>query len=135
VQLQRGSDRLGEYAIENLQKGHDSLFVKFRSVNDREEAERLRGAQIMLAREEFLQRAPGQFFYFEIIGLPVYSDTGQTLGEIVDILRYPANDVWVIRDGGEEKLIPAIDAVIQKVDLQNRRVIIVPIPGLLEDGQ
>jgi 16S rRNA processing protein RimM len=133
VQLQRGADSLGEYVIDRIQTANNGLFVKFRGVNDRHQADLLRGAQLMIPREECLPAEPDQFYHYEIIGLPVFTTTGEALGEIVDIGRYPANDVWVIRSGNEEKLIPAIDSVIQKVDLPNRRVIINPIPGLLED--
>ena len=133
VQLQRGAQRLGEYVIERVQTGNDGLFIKFLGVNDRDQAELVRGAQMMIGLEECLPAAPGQFYQFEIIGLPVFTASGQPVGEIVDIARNAANDVWVIRNGEEEKLIPAIDAVVQKVDLPNRRVIINPIPGLLDE--
>jgi len=132
VKLQRGDQALGEYVIENLQIGNDGLLIKFHGVNDRNQAEQLRGAALMVALEECLPAAPDQFYHFDLIGLPVFTASDEPVGDIVDILRYPANDVWVIRRGASEKLIPAIDSVIQKVDLLNRRVIITPMPGLLE---
>ncbi len=133
VQLQRGAQKLGEYVIERVQIGNDGLFIKFQGVNDRDQADLVRGAQLMIGFEECLPAAPGQFYQFEIVGLPVFTPSGQLLGEIVEVARYPANDVWVIRNGEEEKLIPAVDAVVQKVDVPNRRVIINPIPGLLDE--
>jgi len=133
VQLQRGAQKLGEYVIERLQTANDGFFIKFQDVNDRDKAELVRGAKMMIGREECLPAAAGQFYQFEIIGLPVFTTSGTPVGEIVEVARYPANDVWVIRNGEEEKLIPAIDAVVQKVDLPNRRVIINPIPGLLDE--
>lgn len=133
VLLQIGPNRLGEYVIERLQRGHDGVFIKFREVNDRDQAELLRGAQIMVAPAECPPLAPGEFYHFDIIGLPVYTEAGKYLGEIVEVERCPANDVWVIRSDSGETLVPAIDTVIQQVDLANRRVIIIPIPGLLEE--
>jgi 16S rRNA processing protein RimM len=132
VRLQRGAQALGEYAIEKLQTGSGGFFIKFCGVNDRDQAELLRGAELLIAREECLPTAAGQFYQFEIIGLPVYTSSGEFIGEIAGIERHPANDVWVIGNGKEEKLIPAINTVVQEVDLSNRRVIINPIPGLLE---
>jgi len=133
VQLQRGEEVLSEYVIENLQIANDGLLVKFRGVDDRDQAERLRGAEVMMALAECPPAAPDQFYHFDLIGLPVFTASDEPVGDIVEILRYPANDVWVIRRGASEKLIPAIDSVIQKVDLPNRRVIITPLPGLLEE--
>jgi len=133
VQLQREAQLLGEYVIEKLQSGNDGFFVKFRGVNDRHQADFLRGAQLMMARDECLPLQPEQFYRFDLVGLPVFKTTGEPVGEIVDIQFYPANDVWVIHDGKKEKLIPAIDTVVKKVDLANRRVIIDPMPGLLDE--
>jgi 16S rRNA processing protein RimM len=132
VQLQRGDQALGEYVIENLQIANGGLLVKFRGVDDRNQAEHLRGAAVMMALAECPAPAPDEFYHFDLIGLPVFTASDEPVGDIVEILRYPANDVWVIRQGASEKLIPAIDSVIQKVDLPNRRVIITPMPGLLE---
>jgi len=133
VQLQRGDQALGEYVIEDVQIGNGSLLIKFHGVDDRNQAERLRGAEVMMALAECPAPAPDQFYHFDLIGLPVFTASDEPVGDIVDILRYPAHDVWVVRRGASEKLIPAIDTVIQKVDLPNRRVIITPLPGLLED--
>ena len=133
VSLQRGEHQLGEFAIEAMQIGKAGVLLKLRGVNDRDSAEQLRGAGLMIAREECLPTGADQFYLFDIIGLPVYTEAGELVGEIIDIGTYPANDVWVVRRGAQEKLIPAIKSVIQKVDLTNGRVVITPIPGLLED--
>jgi len=133
VLLQRGEQTLGEYVIEKLQNGNDAFLVKFREVNDRAQAESLRGAELVIAREACEPTAPGQFYDFDLIGLPVFSASDEPLGELVEILHYPANDVWVVRHGASEKLVPAIDAVIQKVDLPNRRIVITPLPGLFDE--
>jgi 16S rRNA processing protein RimM len=134
AQLQRGAQKLGEYVIERVQIGKEGLFIKFYGVTDRDQAEQLRGAQMMIGLEDCLPAAPGQFYQFEIVGLTVFTTSGQPVGEIVEVVRYPANDVWVVRNGEEEKLIPAVDAVVQKVDMPNRRVIINPLPGLLDES-
>jgi len=133
VLLQRGEQMLGEYVIEKVQAGNGGFFVKFREVNDRDQAERLRGAELIIPRAACELAAPDQFYHFDLIGLRVFTADNEPLGELADILHYPANDVWVIRHGEAEKLIPAIDTVIQKVDLPNRRIVITPLPGLLEE--
>lgn len=132
VVLQRGEQTLGMYAIEKLQNITDGFLVKFREINDRDQAESLRGAKLIIAREACEPAGPDQFYHFDLIGLPVFSASDEPLGEVVDILHYPANDVWVIRQDGTERLVPAIDAVIQKVDLPNRRIVITPLPGLFD---
>lgn len=135
VKLQRGGRTLGEYRVERVQIGKDEVFVKFYGVDDRNQAETLRGAGLMIPREARVPAPADQYYHFEIIGLPAYSETGEPLGEIVGIETFPAHDAWVIRHGERECLVPAVKAFIKEVDVQNRRVVIAPIPGLLEDAE
>ncbi len=133
VKLQRDGRTLGEYLVERVQIGNDEVFVKFQGVDDRNHAETLRGAGLMIPSEARVPAPADQYYHFEIIGLPAYTAGGELLGEIVDIENFPAHDVWVIRHGDRECLVPAVKAFIKDVDVQNRRVVIAPIPGLLED--
>ncbi len=135
VKLQRDGRALGEYRVERVQIGNAEVFVKFQGVDDRNQAETLRGAGLMIPREARVPAPVDQYYHFEIIGLPVYSETGKPLGEIVNIETFPAHDVWVIRRGDRERLVPAVKAFIKDVDVQNRRVVMAPIPGLLEDAE
>lgn len=135
VKLLRDGRTLGEYRVTRVQIGKGEVFVKFQGVDDRNQAETLRGAGLMIPREARVRAAADQYYHFEIIGLPVYTATGELLGEIVDIETFPAHDVWVIRHGERQHLVPAVKAFIKDVDVQNRRVVIAPIPGLLEDAE
>ncbi|MGH7453343.1 MAG: ribosome maturation factor RimM [bacterium] len=133
VKLQRDGRTLGEYRVERVQIGKSEVFVKFYGVDDRNQAETLRGASLMIPSEARVPAPADQYYHFEIIGLPAYTAAGEPLGEIVNIETFPAHDVWVIRNGDRERLVPAVEAFIKEVDVQNRRIVIVPIPGLLED--
>lgn len=133
VQLQCDGHPLGEYLIARRQIGNKEVFVKFHGIDDRSQAETLRGACLMIPAEGRLPAEQDRFYHFEIIGLPAYTEAGEPLGEIVNIETYPAHDVWVIRRGNQERLVPAVKPFIKEVDLPNRRVVITPIPGLLED--
>jgi len=135
VQLQRGEQVLGDYHIAQVQFVPEGILLSFHEVHDRNQAELLRGAELMIPLEAYPPKSAEQFYHFELIGLPVYGTANEYLGEIVEIKAFPANDVWVIRNGKEEKLVPAIDSVIREVDLANRRVVISPLPGLFEDAE
>jgi 16S rRNA processing protein RimM len=135
VMLQRDGRTVAEYVVERVQIGNGEVFVKLQGVDDRSQAESLRGASLMIPRKASVPAPADQYYHFEIIGLPAYSETGELLGEIVDIETFPAHDVWVIRRGERERLVPAVKAFIKDVDVQNRRVVMTPIPGLLEDAE
>jgi 16S rRNA processing protein RimM len=133
VLLERNTASLGEFAIERVQPRPKDVLVKFYGIDDYDQAEKLRGAAVMIPRQECLPKGEGEFYQFEIVGLPVYTTAGTHLGEVAEIYALPANDVWVIRKEGQEALIPAIKPVVQTVDLINQRIVVAPIPGLLDD--
>ncbi|QKS71460.1 ribosome maturation factor RimM [Paenalkalicoccus suaedae] len=76
----------------------------------------------------------GEYYYHDIIGLEVETADGEAIGKITEILSPGANDVWVVKrpDSKKEVLIPYIDDVVAKVDLNQKLVIITPMEGLLD---
>jgi 16S rRNA processing protein RimM len=66
-----------------------------------------------------------------VVGLRVETTEGRPLGTIDEIFFNGANDVWVVKGGSGEVLIPVIEDVVRKIDLEGGRVIIEAIPGLL----
>ena len=112
--------------------GRDVLLVELAGVGDRTAAERLRGARLLVPREDLPPAGDGEFYWHEVVGFAVQTDAGETLGAIVETLHTGANDVWVVRDGGREHLIPVIADVVRTIDRDGRRVVIAPMPGLLD---
>ncbi|WP_280769006.1 ribosome maturation factor RimM [Salipaludibacillus daqingensis] len=76
----------------------------------------------------------GEFYYHEIIGLTVYTDDGEQIGKVKEILSPGANDVWVVEPAnkGKDILIPYIDSVVKHVDTNEGKVVITPMEGLLD---
>jgi len=112
--------------------GRDALLVELAGVGDRTAAERLRGARLLVARDDLPPAGDGEFYWHEIVGFAVETDAGEALGAIVETLHTGANDVWVVRDGQREHLIPVIADVVRTIDRDGRRVVISPMPGLLD---
>jgi len=107
--------------------------VKMDGVDTIPDAERLRGRVLYLAREDY--RLPeGSHFIQDIIGLSVVdAETGETYGLITDVSATGANDVYHMRMGEREVLIPAVPSIVRSVDVDGGRVTITPIKGLLSD--
>lgn len=74
----------------------------------------------------------GQYYHHQIIGLQVRTSQGEYIGEIIDVLTGKSNDNYVVKGVEGEILIPAIEDVIQSIDLVKRTVTIEPIEGLLD---
>jgi len=74
---------------------------------------------------------PGEYYYHQIVGLKVVTEDGEELGEIKEILSPGANDVWVVdRPGKDDLLLPKIDDVVKKVDLDAGQVTVELMEGL-----
>jgi 16S rRNA processing protein RimM len=107
------------------------LLVKFEGVDDRATAESMRGQELVVP-ESWLPALPdGQFWPFQLEGSTVLTESGQTVGTLVEVIPNPANDLWVaVDDRGAETLVPAVHDVIVDVDIEAKRIVVRDVPGL-----
>ncbi len=103
------------------------LRLRFRGVEDRTTANSLRGADLLANRADFPGPEEDTYYWADLIGLDVFTETGECLGQVVRILETGANDVFVVSSAVEEILIPAIAPVVLSVDvLQGRMTVRLP---------
>jgi len=108
----------------------DRQIVSFEGLRTRDEAETLRSATVWIDRELVPLTGQDRWFVQDIIGIVVRTDEDELLGTIEDIIYTPANDVYVVRGGEREILIPAIEDVIREVDVGAGSMIVHLIEGL-----
>ena len=101
------------------------------SIPDRNAAETLRGSWLTIP-ESYLDTLPDDAFYhFQLMDMDVYTDEGERLGRIAEIIETPGNDVYIVRKPGErDLLLPAIKDVVMNVDTQSSRMTVHLLPGL-----
>jgi 16S rRNA processing protein RimM len=112
--------------------GRSDLLVRLEGIDDRTAAEALRGATILVDPDDLPPLEEDEFYHHEIVGFRVETDAGEVLGEVVETMSTGLNDVWVVQGGAREYLIPVIDDVVREIDRPGRRIVIAPMPGLLE---
>ena len=112
--------------------GRGLLLVELAGVADRTAAEGLRGARVLISRDDLPPVGEDEFYWHEIVGFSVETDAGEPIGRIAETLHTGANDVWVVRDGRREHLIPVIADVVRRIDRDGQRVVVTPMPGLLD---
>ncbi len=125
------NDSVRQFSIKSLRKINNCFAVSFHVVTDRDMATVFRGAVLSCALET-LDLGEGEFLYEEIIGLAVFSASGHEMGEVVDIFNNGAHDVYVVRMGGKEYMIPAVKEFIGDILVSQKRIIVNDIEGLLE---
>ena len=107
---------------------HQKVFLLLsHEISTVEEARRLVGAELCVPESRLPLTEPDEFYWYQLIGLEVMSTDGQKLGTLEEIIETGSNDVYVVRQGGEEILVPAIQEVVREVDLQ-RRLMTVDLP-------
>jgi 16S rRNA processing protein RimM len=106
--------------------------MKLAGLDSPEAVDKLRGQLLQVAIEQAAPLRQGQYFHHQIIGLHVWTTEGKELGSVEEILETGANDVYVVRrSDGSEVLLPAIRDVVQEIDLENKRLVVQLIPGLI----
>ncbi|MEW6553243.1 MAG: ribosome maturation factor RimM [Actinomycetota bacterium] len=118
--------------LEEVREGSGVLLVKFRGLQDREEANELSGRLLLVEPSEVGEAPPGSFWEHQLLGLEVRTRDGRCLGEVAEVLETGANDVLVVR-GKVECLIPMTGEVVKEIDIEQGAVTIEPLPGLLEE--
>lgn len=101
-----------------------SYVVKFAAFETPEETKTFRGAWLKIPKDKVPPLPTGQHYQFELIGLSVQDETGQILGTLEEVLEFPSQHVFVVRQDDRELLIPAIQKVVLEVDV-DRKVMMV----------
>ena len=122
LQVGRG-DSWATHRIEASGRSGGALTVKLSGVNDRDQAQALRGAQVCVPRSELPQRDDKDFYRADLIGCDVVNLAGAVLGTVAHFVETPAQVLMVVR-GDHEYWVPAVPQHLRRVDLQARRVVV-----------
>ncbi|HZC31065.1 MAG TPA: ribosome maturation factor RimM [Gaiellaceae bacterium] len=114
----------GTLVIAAVRGTADAPIVRFRGIDDRTAAERLRGTELRVPRSA--ARREGEYLWDELIGLEAWTPEGARLGEVTEVLRAGGADVLVVRDGARETLLPALESVVREVDVAHGRIVVAP---------
>jgi 16S rRNA processing protein RimM len=119
-------DAWTEFEIEEAQLMSGRPMIKFIGIDSREEAARLTNRKLAVTSGELVKLPPDKQYVFDLIGCEVVADDdGRRLGEIVDVQRYPANDVYIVRTmNGKDVLFPAVTDFVCEIDVAARKVVV-----------
>ena len=112
-----------DYRVEARGRSGGALTVKLAGVEDRDQAQALRGAEVCVPRSELPPRDDKDFYRADLIGCEVVNLEGLGLGVVEHFLETPAQVLMVVR-GAQEFWIPAVPQHLRRVDLRERRVVV-----------
>ena len=109
--------------IESAKPQGKNFLMRFREYAVREDAQKLTGRLLTVARAEAAPLDEGEYYVFDIVGLTVYDEENNELGTVENVLRTGSNDVYAVRsEDGHEILIPALRKVVRTIDVPNGRM-------------
>jgi 16S rRNA processing protein RimM len=121
------------YNILQADRLKNQVVLRLAGVDTRTRAEELVGQEVQGDRRCFPPLPPGEYYWFQLVGLAVYdAGNGSLLGHLQEILPTPGHDVYVVVQDGREVLLPAVEEVILEINLAEGFVKAAPPPGLLE---
>ena len=128
-----GQKEPAELKITAHRKHKNFDLLTFEGIDNVNQAEMLRDGILKVPEAELGELEENEFYFHEIIGCTVFTDEGEEVGTITEVLTPGANDVWVIkRKQGKDVLIPYIGQIVKEVDPASKKVIIAPMEGLLD---
>ena len=117
--------------IESVRYHQEVVLLKLEGYPTRTEAELLRGELLQVPKSEAVPLEEGEYFLYQLIGVEVYTELGKYLGRLTEILETGANNVFVVEGEESQYLLPDIPDVVREVDIDNGRLVIHPMPGLI----
>lgn len=106
--------------------------LKFALADNRTAAEKLIGWLLFVDQQHAIRLPKGTFFVHDLLGLTVVDDENHRVGTVTDVLKYPANDIYVVDCDGKELLVPAVKEFIRHIDLESHTMRVHLIEGMRE---
>lgn len=108
------------YEIKWVKSHGRGFLLSLKGISCREEAKALIGSELFIKKEKLPELEDGTYYWFDIIGLAVYTIKDKYLGCVESIISTGSNDVYVVKDkaGNNEVLIPALESVVKKIDFK-----------------
>lgn len=123
---------LRDYEVESFRIVRNSPFIKLKGVNSLEQAEALRGREILVRPEDFPALEDGLYYDFQLLGCLVETVDGRELGRVVELITMGETSLLVVESGGKRIEIPLVEAICRRIDPAAGKIVIDPPEGLLE---
>jgi 16S rRNA processing protein RimM len=133
VYLENKKGEMKHLTIRASRSSRQMTILSFQGVKRAEEAEALVDCSVYVPKESLESLPPGEFYWYQLLGMRVKTESGTFLGTLEEIMPTGSNDVFVVRKDGQEVLIPATDEVVVQVNLQEKLMVIRPLKGLLPE--
>ena len=120
-----------ELVVASARSHRDRFLVGFEGVATRTEAESLRGA-LYVAEGERRDLEDDEYWLQDLVGCRVETIEGADVGEVVDVIEAPAQDLLVVKTSSGERYVPLVKEIVPAVDVEGKKVTVAPPEGLFD---
>lgn len=121
------------YTVLDVREHKGNILATLEGVDSPEQAADLAGNLVKTFAENMPPKEEDEYYWFELIGMRVYTVDGLDLGKITHVIPTGANDVIGVTGDLGEVLLPMIDEVVIDVDTENALMVVDPLEGLIPD--
>ncbi|MDD6213229.1 MAG: ribosome maturation factor RimM [Clostridiales bacterium] len=118
--------------IQSVRFAKQMVLLKFKGIDNINDIERYKGSGLFVPRKDAVPLKKDEYFVADLIGLTVYTDEGEELGTLSEVIQTGANDVYVVQTDEKELLLPAIAQCVQSVSLEEGKMIVHMMEGLMD---
>lgn len=132
VTLLRDGKIIGDLELEQYRFHKGRVLLKFAGYDDPNKAEELRGASLVIDRDELVELEDDEYYLFDLEGCEVVTLEGQQLGTVTKVDDFGAAPLLVVKNQTKEVLIPLTREICPEVDTENKRIVVNLPDGLLD---
>ena len=119
--------------IENVKYFKQYAILKFKGIDNINDIEKYKGRSLYVTRDQAIPLEEDEYYIADLMGLDVYLESGEKFGVLKDVMETGANDVYIVEtEEGKEVLIPAIHECVLDIDVEENRMEIHLMDGLLD---
>lgn len=109
------------------------ILARFAGIDSLDALEPWIGSEVQVPKDTLPEAGDDEHYHWEVVGLEVRTTEDAIVGRIEEVQSLPANDLWVVRAGARETLVPVVEPILVEVNLADGYAIIDPPDGLIPE--
>jgi 16S rRNA processing protein RimM len=120
------------YEIDWIKSHSRGALLALKQVTGHDQAKSLIGSELYIEKGKLPELEAGTYYWFDLIGLSVFTADDRYIGRLESIIETGANDVYIVKNADKEILVPALESVVRSIDIESK-IMRVELPAGLEE--